>query len=65
MLQYDFTSCMGVMFVIFFVVFIFGIIAIIFAIAGSPAARYLMLVYSGLMALVFMAVSWGLFLFLG
>jgi len=43
---------MGVMFVVFFVVFIFGIAAIFVAIFTGSKIMYL--VYSGLMALVFM-----------
>lgn len=46
--KYDFTSWVGVMFVIFMVVFFFGIFAIIFR------SQIMYAVYGGLMALIFM-----------
>ena len=55
-MQYDFTSWIGVMFVVGMVLFLFGISAIVVA-SVAPKSGYIMyLVYAGLAALVFSVV---------
>ena len=55
-MQYDFTSCMGVMYVIGMVVFFFGLAAIIVTLFAPGTGRIMYLVYAGLAALVFSMV---------
>lgn len=50
--KYDFTGCMGIMFVISMVMMVFGFIAILVAIFAKSMIMYL--IYAGIMSLVFM-----------